>query len=165
MDHRIFKDARYKSLVFEDIYWLHFYMGRKWESLEKSLEDPSKFHPNLKLNYEKSNEKINFLDVVIKINKGRIIADLCCKPTNGHQFLHHDSYHADHLKRSITFSQTLSLKRVCSEKNGLNVHVWDLKIWFRKQGYPGNLIMDQVEKVLRLTLSDENNSNKVNGVH
>ena len=29
IDHRIFKDARYKSLVFEDIYWLHFWFGQK----------------------------------------------------------------------------------------------------------------------------------------
>ena len=37
------------------------------ESLEKFLEDLSKFHPNLKFTYENSEEKINFLDVVIKI--------------------------------------------------------------------------------------------------
>ena len=98
-------------------------MGRKWESLEKSLEDPSKFHPNLKLNYEKSNEKINFLDVVIKIKEGRIITDLHCKPTDDHEYLHYDSSHADHIKWSIIFSQTLRLKRIFSEKNDLNLHV------------------------------------------
>ena len=37
------------------------------ESLEKFLEDHIKFHPTLKFPYEKSKEKINFLDVVIKI--------------------------------------------------------------------------------------------------
>ena len=102
--------------------------------------------------------------MVIKIKEGRIITDLYCKPTDGHQYLHYDSCHADHIKRSIIFSQTLRLKRICSEKNDLNVHVEDLKTWFRKRGYPDYLIKEQVEKALRLTPSDENNSKKVHGV-
>ena len=101
---------------------------------------------------------------MIKIKEGKIITDLYCKPTDGHQYLHYDSCHADHIKRSIIFSQTLRLKRICSEKNDLNVHVEDLKTWFRKRGYPDYLIKEQVEKALRLTPSDENNSKKVNGV-
>ena len=102
--------------------------------------------------------------MVIKIKEGKIITHLYCKPTDGHQYLHCDSCHADHIKRSIIFSQTLRLKRICSEKNDLNVHVEDLKTWFRKRGYPDYLIKEQVEKALRLTPSDENNSNNLNGV-
>ena len=44
------------------------------------------------------------------------------------------------------------------------MHVGDLKTWFRKRGYPDYLIKEQVEKALRLTPSDENNSKKVNGI-
>ena len=69
------------------------------ESLEKFLEDLNKFHPNLKFTYEKSKEKINFLDVVIKIKESRIITDLYCKSVDCHQYLNYDSCHADHLKR------------------------------------------------------------------
>ena len=134
------------------------------ESLEKFLEDLNKFHTNLKFTYEKSKEKINFLDVVIKIKEGRVITDLYCKPTNGHQYLYYDSCHADYIKRSIIFSQTLRLKRICSEKNDLNVHVEDLKIWLHKRGYPDYLMREQVERALRITPSDENNNKKVNGV-
>ena len=110
------------------------------ESLEKLLEDLNKFGPNLKFSAEKSKGKINFLDVVTKIKESTIITDLHCKPTDGHQYLHYDSCHADHIKRLIIFSQTLRLKRICSEKNDLNVHVEDLKAWFRKRGYPDYLI-------------------------
>ena len=46
------------------------------ESLEKFFEDLNKFHHNCKFIYETSKEKINFLDVVIKITEGRIITDL-----------------------------------------------------------------------------------------
>ena len=102
--------------------------------------------------------------MVIKIKEGKIITDLYCKPTDSNQYLHYDSWHADHTKRSIIFSQTLWLKRTCSEKNDPNVHVEDLKTWFRKRGYPDSLTKEQVEKALRLTPGDQNNSNKVNGV-
>ena len=44
------------------------------------------------------------------------------------------------------------------------MHVEDLKILFRKRGYADYLIKEQVEKALRLTPSDENNSNNLNGV-
>ena len=44
------------------------------------------------------------------------------------------------------------------------MHIEDLKTWFRKRGYSDYLIKEQVEKSLRLTPSDENNSKKVNSV-
>ena len=44
------------------------------------------------------------------------------------------------------------------------MHVEDLKTWFHKSGCPQYLIKEQVEKVLRLTPSDENNTKEVNGV-
>ena len=83
---------------------------------------------------------------------------------DGHQYLHYDSCSADHIKRSTIFSQTLRLKRICSEKNDLNVHIEDLKTWFRKRGYPDYFIKELIEKAIRLTPSDENNSKKVNSV-
>ena len=133
------------------------------ESTEKFLEDLNKFHPNVKFAYEKSKEKINLLDVVIKIKESRIITHLYCKPTYFYQYLHYDSSHVNHIKRSIIFSHMLRLKRICSENNDLNVHVEDLKIWPRKKRILDSLIKEQVEKALRFTLSDENNSKKVTG--
>ena len=71
------------------------------ENLDEFLQDLNKFNPNLRFTYEKSREKINFLDVVIKIKEGKITTNLFCKPTDGHQYLHYDSCHAEHIKRSI----------------------------------------------------------------
>ena len=39
------------------------------KNLNKFLKDLNEFHPNLKFTYEKSKEKINFLDLVIKLTK------------------------------------------------------------------------------------------------
>ena len=102
------------------------------ENLDTFLEDLNKFHPNLRFTYENSREKMNFLDVLIKIKVGKITTNLFCKPMDGHQYLP-DSCHAEHIKRSIIFSQTLRLKRICSEKNDLDSNVENLKELFRKR--------------------------------
>ena len=96
------------------------------QSLERCIEDLNKFYPNLKFIYEKSKEKSIVLNVIIKIKEGRIITDLYCKPLDGHHYLHYDLCHADHLKRLIIFGQTFQLKRICSKKNDLTVHVNNL---------------------------------------
>ena len=65
------------------------------------------FYPNLKFTHKKSKEKINFLDLVIKHTNGKTFSNLYCKPTDSHQYLYYDSCHAEHITRSIVFSQTL----------------------------------------------------------
>ena len=119
----------------------------------KFLKDLNEFHPNLKFTYEKSKEEISFLDLVIKLTDGRIVTDLYCKPTDSHQYIHYDACHAEHIKRSIIFSQTLRLKRICSQKSDLDSHLKELKNWFSKRGYPAKEISDQVNRALR---SEEN---------
>ena len=96
------------------------------ENLNKFLKDLNEFHPNLKFTYEKSKEKINFLDLVIKLKDGKIVTDLYCKPTDSHQYLNYDSCHAKHIKISIIFSQTLRLKKIWSQKCDLDSHVKEL---------------------------------------
>ena len=123
------------------------------ENLNKFLKDLNEFHPNLKFRYEKSKEKINFLDLVIELTDGKIVTDLYCKSTDSHQYLHYDSCYAEHIKRSIIFSQTLRLKRICSPKSDLDSHVKELKNWFSKRDYPPKRISEQVNRALR---SEEN---------
>ena len=98
-------DFVHKNNLFEfDFKFYKQISGTAWTENEESLE---KFLEHLKFTYEKSKEKINFLDVPIKIQDGRIITDFFCKPTAGHQYLYYDSCHADHITSSIKFSQTI----------------------------------------------------------
>ena len=125
------------------------------------LKDLNEFHPNLKFTYEKSKEKNNFLDLVIKLTDDKIVTDPYYKSTDSHQCLHYDSCHAEQIKRSIVFSQTLRLKRTCSRKSDLDSHVKELKNCFSKRGYPEKVIREQVNRALR---SEENIKEK-NGQH
>ena len=53
--------------------------------------------------------------------------DLYSKPVDNHHYLHYNSCHAEHIKKSIICSQTLRLRKICSEKKDLKSHVEDLK--------------------------------------
>ena len=123
------------------------------ENLSIFLKYLNQFHPNLKFTFEKSKKKFIFLDLVIKLTDCKIVTDLYCKSTDSHQYLRYDSCHADHIKRSITFSQTLRLKRICSQKSDLDSHLKELKNWFSKRSYPAKVINEQVNRALR---SEEN---------
>ena len=78
------------------------------ENLNKFLKDLNEFHRNLKFTYEKSKEKIDFLDLVIKVTDGKTVTDFYCKPTDSHQYLHYDSCDAERIKRSIIYYNNVS---------------------------------------------------------
>ena len=98
---------------------LHFYLN--------------KFNLNHKFTYEKSKEKINFVDVVVKIKEGRIINDLYCKYTDGRQYFHYDSCHADHIKRSICLVRHSDEKEYVLKRMTLMCTLKTLKYGFVKR--------------------------------
>ena len=85
------------------------------ENLQRFLKEPRDFHPSISFTFGKSKMKVNFLDVVIKISNGRLSTDLYSKPVDSHQYLHYNSCHGEHIKKSIIYCQTLRLRRICSE--------------------------------------------------
>ena len=68
------------------------------ENLERFLKELNGFHPSIKFTLEKLKMKVNFLDVVIKIKNGRLSTDLYYKPVDGHQYLHYNRCHSEHMK-------------------------------------------------------------------
>ena len=48
--------------------------------------------------YEKSQNRVNFLDFYVRLKDGAIFTDLRIKPTDGHQFLRYKSSHPSHAK-------------------------------------------------------------------
>ena len=53
--------------------------------------------------------------------------DLYIKPTDRHQYLHYTSSHPEHTKKSVVYSQTLRLSRICSEKKDLKKRICEMK--------------------------------------
>ena len=71
------------------------------DKLEEFLYRLNNFHPNVKFAHEKSNSSVNFLDVNVSIVDNKLETDLFCKLTDCHQFLHFNSAHPFHNKKSI----------------------------------------------------------------
>ena len=56
-------------------------------------------------------------------------------------------YRAEHTKRSIVYSQTLRINRLCSLETDFNAQKLRMKEWFIKRGYPETLIEKEMNKV------------------
>ena len=86
------------------------------------------------------------------------------KPTDRHQYLHYLSAHPYHTKKSVVFSQTLRISRLCSSGKDFENHREEMKSWFRKREYPEDLISSEMSKVkfsnLRLKSNDKNQTMK-----
>ena len=56
-------------------------------------------------------------------------------------------FHPEHTKRSVVFSQTLRISRLCSEENDFKNYRSQMKFWFLKREYPEKLIENEMRKV------------------
>ena len=136
--------VRYIDDIF--LIWTH---GR--QKLEGFLERLNVFHDSLKFTWETSQEKVIFLDVVVRLREGELETELYCKPTDCHQYLHYKSCHPAHMKRSSVFSQGLRIKRICSKNDDCQKHLKQLGKWFRDREYPKALVDSQIERISKLT--------------
>ena len=117
------------------------------EKLKNFMNEFNNFKSNLKFTFESDSECINFLDLNVKLNNGRLTTSVYIKPTDRHQYLHYRSSHPDHIKRSIVYSQTLRVSRLCSFKEDFLDHSEKMKTWFSKRGYPEKIIETEMKKV------------------
>ena len=105
---------------------------------------------------EKNKKSIPFLDLNVKLVNGKLETDLHIKSTDRHQYLHYMSSHPEHTKRSIVYSQTLRINRLCSLETGFNAQKLRMKEWFIKRGYPETLIEKEMNKV-KFSRESQNN--------
>ena len=75
-------------------------------------------------------KNVTFLDVDVTFSNGPIITDLHTKATDHYQYLHYISSHSQHTKRSIVYSQSLSVSKICSFEEGFERHRNQMKLWF-----------------------------------
>ena len=90
--------------------------------------------------------KLNFRIQLFKWQMVKLFFYLYCKPTDSHQYLHYDSCHAEHVQRSIAFSQTLRLERIWYQKSNLDSHIKELKNWLSKKSYPEKIIRHHMKR-------------------
>ena len=131
-----FKTQQSTSLVWyhyiDDVFiiWTH-----GLQKLKSFLEDLNSYHPNIKCTHESSKELISFLDLLVSFSDNRLFTNLYIKPTDGHQHLHYSSSNFDYIKKSIIYSQTLQILRLCTLETDFLQHKNEVKSSFLKGGY------------------------------
>ena len=128
LDEEILREVELKSWQYiDDIFFI-------WEHGEEKLKEYidmlNKKHPTIKFTSEWSKTQINFLDVTVYLENGKIKADPYVKPTDTHQYLHSSSCHPCHCKKGIPYSETLRLNRICSDSTS-----FDRRCNYLKDGY------------------------------
>ena len=111
------------------------------------MADFNAFNPNIQFTYESSKKSISSLDLDVAQYKGRLESTVHLKPTDRHQYLHYSSSHLEHTKRSVVFSQTLRVSRICSPEKDFQDHCLQMRSWFLKRKYPEKLIDNEIKKV------------------
>ena len=139
---------KYQPLVWlryiDDIF---FIWNHGEENLKVFMNHFNNFHPNIKFTYDSSKESVIFLDLRVKSDNNHLMTTLYVKPTDKHQYLHYSSAHPDHTKRSIVFSQTLRISRLCSREEDFNDLRNQMKPWFLRREYPEKVIDAEMNKV------------------
>ena len=122
----------------DDIFfiWIH---GEN--ELKSFMQKINQFHPNCSITFDSSKNEIAFLECKLNLFENKLTKDLYVKPTDTHQYLDYTSSHPEStLKKSIVYSQTLRLRRICSFEIDFLKDKNEMKSWFLKRGYPERLI-------------------------
>ncbi|XP_060589365.1 uncharacterized protein LOC132744627 [Ruditapes philippinarum] len=117
------------------------------ESLKSFHELRNNLHPRIKLELRYSTEKLEFLDVMTKIQNGILITDLYTKPTDKHLYLHKESSHPESTKRSRPYGLVLRAKRICTNESTYKQHRDNIKTQLQKRGYEDRHIETELKKV------------------
>ena len=130
------------------------------EELKIFLEKLNTSHPSIKFTWKYSPKTIDFLDVQVSLNEGRIVTDLFVKPTDTHQYLHASSCHVYHSKKSIPYSQALRLNRICSNNSLFDKRCNQLEGWLCDRGYSSSMVRKQVLAARKFSRNDLLNKEK-----
>ena len=165
LETKFLETQTFKPLVWfryiDDIFfiWTH---GE--EKLKTFMAELNSFNDNIKFTYEYNKDSIPFLGLKVISFNGKLITSFYSKPTDCRQYLHYESCHPDHTKRSIVYSQALRLKRVCSRKSDFKEHSLNLRSWFLRRGYPEKVINAEMCKVRFNSESSRFNNKQEKGV-
>ena len=129
------------------------------DKLKTFLENLNQFHPNIKFKHDSSAESIPFLDLSVKLLQGKFETNLHIKLSGRHQYFYYSSSHPGQTKRSIVYSQTLRVSRVCSHEADFRKYTTKMKSWFLKRRYPNDVIQKEMKKVKFFRISSARKDN------
>ena len=101
----------------------------------KFLNELNTKHESIKSEYQISKTSITFLDTGVYIKNNKLYIKIYRKQTDRQILLNISSEHPKFLKTSISYSQVLRIKRICSETADFEHHLQELKERLVNLGY------------------------------
>ena len=99
-------------------------------------------------------EKINFLDVTLVIEDGKLETNRHIKPTNPQLFLHYSSNHPSSVFKAIVYGQAITVRTICSKDEYVSEHLEVLKQKFIQRGYPKQMVEKELRRGSALSRAD-----------
>lgn len=113
------------------------------EELKLFLDDlNSRF--SVTFTWSHSGSSATFLDVDITLVNGNLATSVHVKPTNKQLYLHFDSCHPPHTKRSIPRSLSIRGHRICSDRENLVGYLSGVGDKLIERGYPRRFVKDRM---------------------
>ena len=117
------------------------------ERFKEFMKEVNLRHPSIKFDHNISNKEVSFLDTIVYIDKNnKLQTKLYKKPTDRQNNLHRVSEHPENLKKNISFSQVLRVRRICSEKADIDQACEELKERFIERDYHADEVEEQIKK-------------------
>ena len=108
----------------------------------------------IKFKYEFSTEMVEFLDLQIMIEKGKIETNLYIKPSNLQLYLDFLSNHPEPCKEGLIYSQAIRILERCSKPDDANQHLENLKTKLVTRNYPEKIISEKFSEAKKKNRRD-----------
>ena len=124
--------------------------------LEEFKIEMNKLHPTIKftINCNFETKSVEFLDMKVWIENGKLMTDLYRKPTDKIQYLLPTSCHPSHVTKNIPYSLALRLKRICCTDELFRNRFHELKKMLLTRNYRNQSIEAAFEKVKTMSRSE-----------
>ena len=108
----------------------------------------------IKFKFQYSTELVEFLDLQIYLEGGKLKTNLFIKPSNQQLYLDYFSNHPPPCKEGIIYGQAVRILERCSESNSADIHLDNLKAKLIERNYPENLIKQKFSKAKKKSRTD-----------
>ena len=117
----------------------------------------------VKFKYEYSTKMVEFLDLQIFVENGRLETNLFIKPSNLQLYLDFFSNHPEPCKQGIIYGQALRFIERCSKIEDRDYHLDNLKTKLQQRNYPEKLINEKFSEAKKKTRKDLIHQNRKGG--
>lgn len=150
LEEEFLERSEYKPSLYvryiDDIFMIWEHGDEKLKAFHEAFNSQTE---TIKFTMEHSKVNLNFLDVSVSNEDGRLSTSIYRKPTDSFSYLKYESFHPQHIKQSIVFSQMLRFRRIISDEEVFDKEVLVLGQQFVRRGYPPKLIKETIQKVKR----------------